>query len=256
MSKQKSLTKGSVEDQLKALHQLQVIDTKVDKIRIIRGELPLEISDLEDTITGLNARLEKFESELDVINQDIAANENTVVMASEAIEKYEDQLKNIKNNREFTSLTKEVEYQNLEIQIANKKKEQNQANILHKNEIINACKEQIADRDEELNLKSTELNAIVSETEKEEKSLLSDSKKAEKIIDERLLVGYKRIRSKVQNGLAVVSVERSACGGCFSQIPPQRQLDIQMHKKVIVCEHCGRIMIDANIFESLSEKGS
>ena len=127
---------------------------------------------------------------------------------------------------------------------------------MHKNEIINACKEQIADRDEELNLKSTELNAIVSETEKEEKSLLSDSKKAEKIIDERLLVGYKRIRSKVRNGLAVVSVERSACGGCFSQIPPQRQLDIQMHKKVIVCEHCGRIMIDANIFESLSEKGS
>jgi hypothetical protein len=200
-------------------------------------------------IAGLNSRLEKFEAELAEINNNILANNNTVSLATDAIEKYEIQLKEIKNNREFTSLTKEVEYQNLEIQLAEKKAAQNAANVLHKSEIINACKEQINEREEELKLKSAELNEIIAETEKEEKALMADSLKAEKVIDERLLTSYKRIRSKVVNGLAVVSVEREACGGCFSQIPPQRQLDIQMHKKVIVCEHCGRIMIDANIFE-------
>ena len=249
MAKKKQTTTGSVENQLKALHQLQVIDTKVDKIRIIRGELPLEIEDLEDLIAGLNTRLEKFETELDAINENIVANKNTISLATDAIKKYEIQLKEIKNNREFTSLTKEVEYQNLEIQLAEKKVAQNAANVLHKTEIINACKEQITEREEELKLKSAELNEIISETEKEEKILMANSAKAEKVIDERLSTAYKRIRSKVVNGLAVVSVEREACGGCFSKIPPQRQLDIQMHKKVIVCEHCGRIMVDANIFE-------
>jgi len=249
MAKKTQKNKGTIEDQLKALHQLQVIDTKIDKIRIIRGELPLEIEDLKDSIAGLDTRLKKFNTELDVINENITANKNTIALATNAIEKYEEQLKNIKNNREFTSLTKEVEYQNLEIQLSEKKMAQNEANTLHKTEVINACKEQIKEREEELKLKSTELDEIVSETEKEEKSLLSDSAKAEKIIDERLLNAYKRIRSKVLNGLAVVSVEREACGGCFSQIPPQRRLDIQMHKKVIACEHCGRIMVDTHIFQ-------
>jgi len=245
----KTKTTASVEDKLKALHQLQVIDTEVDKIRIIRGELPLEIQDLEDLITGLNTRLEKFNKELQLINDDIAANKNTVALATDAIEKYEKQLKKIKNNREFTSLTKEVEYQNLEIQLAEKKKIQNDANVLHKTEIINACAAQISEKEEELKIKQDELDEIVKETEKEEKVLLKHSAKAEKVIDDRLLNAYKRIRGKVANGLAVVSVERDACGGCFSQIPPQRQLDIQMHKKVIVCEHCGRIMVDSNMFE-------
>jgi predicted nucleic acid-binding Zn-ribbon protein len=249
MAKTKKTTTGSVEDQLKALHQLQIIDTSIDKIRIIRGELPLEIKDLEDVIAGLQIRLEKFDSELEEINGNIFASKNTITLASEGIEKYQDQLKNIKNNREFTSLTKEVEYQNLEIQLAEKKIIQNEANVLHKTEIVNACKEQIQEREEELKLKSAELGEIIAETEKEEKVLVSDSKKAEKIIPDRLLGAYKRIRSRVANGLAVVSVEREACGGCFSQIPPQRQLDIRMHKKVITCEHCGRIMVDANIFE-------
>ena len=249
MAKTTKKTTASVEDKLKALHQLQVIDTKVDKIRIIRGELPLEIVDLADLIAGLNTRLEKFDTELVAITNDIAANKNTIALATDAIEKYEKQLKNIKNNREFTSLTKEVEYQNLEIQIAEKKKIQNDADVLHKTVIINAWKEQIAEREEELNIKQSELNEIIQETEKEEKALMADSAKAEKVIDDRLLGAYKRIRSKVANGMAVVSVDRNACGGCFSEIPPQRQLDIQMHKKVIACEHCGRIMIDANIFE-------
>ncbi len=249
MAKKMAKKTISVEDQLKALYQLQVIDTKVDKIRIIRGELPLEIEDLEDVIAGLNTRLEKFDLELAEIKENIVAYNNTIALATSAIEKYEEQLKNIKNNREFTSLTKEVEYQNLEIQLAKKKIEQSEANILHKEEVINACKEQINERNEELKVKSTELDEIVSETEKEEKELMLESSKAEKVITDRLLTAYKRIRSKVANGLAVVSVEREACGGCFSRIPPQRQLDIKMHKKVIVCEHCGRIMIDANIFE-------
>ena len=249
MAKTTKKTTASVEDKLKALHQLQVIDTQVDKIRIIRGELPLEIEDLADLIAGLNSRLEKFDAELVTITDDIAANKNTIALATDAIEKYEKQLKNIKNNREFTSLTKEVEYQNLEIQIAEKKKIQNDADVLHKTVIINACKEQIAEREEELKIKQAELDEIIKETEKEEKALMADSAKAEKVIDDRLLGAYKRIRSKVANGMAVVSVDRNACGGCFSEIPPQRQLDIQMHKKVIACEHCGRIMIDADIFE-------
>jgi predicted nucleic acid-binding Zn-ribbon protein len=249
MAKKIKKTTDSVEDQLKALHQLQIIDTKIDKIRIIRGELPLEVEDLEDLIAGLNTRLEKFQTELAAINDNIIANKNTISLSTDAIEKYEDQLKNIKNNREFTSLTKEVEYQNLEIQLAEKKSAQNEANILHKTEIINACKEQITEREEELKLKSTELDEIIAETEKEEKLLMADSAKADKVIEERLLNAYKRIKSKVVNGLAVVSVEREACGGCFSQIPPQRQLDIQMHKKVTACEHCGRIVVDAKFFE-------
>ena len=249
MAKTTKKTTASVEDKLKALHQLQVIDTEVDKIRIIRGELPLEIEDLEDLMEGLNTRLEKFNEELITINSNITANKKTVELAADAIEKYEKQLKNIKNNREFTSLTKEVEFQNLEVQIAEKNKIQNQANVLHKTEIINACTAQITEKQEELKIKQSELDEIIKETEKEEVALMKDSAKAEKVIDERLLNAYKRIRSKVSNGLAVVSVERDACGGCFSQIPPQRQLDIQMHKKVIVCEHCGRIMVDSNIFE-------
>jgi len=249
MAKKTKKTTASVEDKLKALHLLQVIDTKVDKIRIIRGELPLEIEDLEDEIVGLNSRLEKLNEDLATSKEVIVGNKNSIVLATDAIKKYEKQLENIKNNREFTSLTKEVEYQNLEIQIAEKKKIQNEANVLHKTEIINSCKEQISEKEEELKIKQSELDEIVKETEKEEKALMADSVKAEKVIDDRLLGAYKRIRSKVANGMAVVSVDRNACGGCFATIPPQRELDIQMHKKVIACEHCGRIMIDANIFE-------
>ncbi len=245
---QKKTITISVEDKLKALYSLQTIDSEIDKIRIVRGELPLEIEDLEDSVAGLNTRLDKFNLELEKINEDIVGNNQSISLANDAINKYEKQLKNIKNNREYTSLTKEIEYQNLEIQIAEKKKKENEANIIHKQEIINACQEQIDDKNNELGLKQKELNEIVKETEKEEAILLKKSQKAEKLIDDRLLNAYKRIRSKVSNGLAVVSVERDACGGCFSQIPPQRQLDIQMHKKVIVCEHCGRIMVDSAIF--------
>ena len=237
----------TVEEKLRALYKLQLIDTEVDKIRIVRGELPLEIEDLEDVIAGLETRLEKFDTELREINENIFASKNKITVSSEAIEKYEIQLKNIKNNREYTSLTKEVEYQNLEIQLAEKKIKQNEANILHKQEVVNACKEQVEDRKKELKLKQEELDEIVAETEKEEKILISDSQKAEKIIPQRLLDSYKRIRSRVNNGLAVVSVERGACSGY--EIPPQMLIEIQTHKKVVTCEHCGRIMVDANSLE-------
>ncbi len=239
----------SVEDKLKALYELQKIDSSIDKIRIVRGELPLEIEDLNDTISGLKTRLEKFNLELSKINEGIVENKNTVSLANELIKKYEKQLKNIKNNREFNSLTKEIEFQNLEIELSEKKQKENKAKVLHKKEIIDACQAQIDEKQSELDLKNNELDSIIKDTEKEENALLKKLKKAEKLIDGRLLDGYNRIRSKVSNGLAVVSVERDACGGCFSQIPPQRQLDIKLHKKVIVCEHCGRIMIDSKTFE-------
>ncbi len=240
----------SVEDRLKALYQLQIIDSEVDKIRIVRGELPLEIEDLEDLIAGLKTRLEKLVGELELVNTDLLAKKNSIADATVLVEKYEKQLKNIKNNREFSSLTKELEYKGLEIQLNEKHILELQAKVIHKDEVITESKLQIMDREEELSVKNKELAAIVKETEKEEKDLLKRSDKAQVVIEERILTAYSRIRNKVKNGLAVVSVDRDACGGCFNQIPPQRQLDIQMHKKVIVCEHCGRILVDSNILDS------
>ena len=249
MAKKKATT-VSVEDRLRALYQLQIVDSEIDKIRIVRGELPLEIEDLEDLLAGLQTRLEKLNSELDVINNEILTKKNANLDAEALVKRYEKQLKNIKNNREFSSLTKELEYKGLEIQLNDKHISEFQAKVLHKEEVINELKSQISDREEELSLKNKELAAIIKETEKEEKELMKKSEKAQSVIEERLLFSYNRIRDKVINGLAVVSVDRDACGGCFNQIPPQRQLDIQMHKKVIVCEHCGRILVDSNILDS------
>lgn len=249
MAKKKATT-VSVKDRLRALYQLQMIDSEIDKIRIVRGELPLEIEDLEDLIAGLQTRQDKFNSELDAINNEILTKKNANLDAEALVKKYEKQLKNIKNNREFSSLTKEIEYKGLEIQLNDKHISEFQAKVLHKEEVINDLKSQISDREEELSLKNKELAAIIKETEKEEKELMKKSEKAQAVIEERLLFSYNRIRDKVKNGLAVVSVDRDACGGCFNQIPPQRQLDIQMHKKVIVCEHCGRILVDSNILDS------
>ena len=240
----------TVEDRLKALYQLQMIDSEVDKIRIVRGELPLEIEDLEDLLAGMQTRLEKLNSELDAVNHEILSKKNANLDAEALVKKYEKQLKNIKNNREFSSLTKELEYKSLEIQLNEKQMAELQVKTLHKDEVISEVQAQVTDREEELSIKNKELAAIIKETEKEEKALLKKSEKAQEVIEERILKAYTRIRSKVVNGLAVVSVDRNACGGCFNQIPPQRQLDIQMHKKVIVCEHCGRILVDSNILES------
>ena len=243
MAKKKATT-VSIKDRLRALYQLQMIDSEIDKIRIVRGELPVEIEDLEDLIAGLQTRLEKLNSELDAINNEILTKKNANLDAEALVKKYEKQLKNIKNNREFSSLTKEIEYKGLEIQLNEKHISEFNAKVLHKEEVINELKSQIKDREEELDLKSKELAEIIKETEKEEKALMKKSEKAKEIIEEKLLASYSRIRSKVKNGIAVVSIEREACEGY--KIPPQRQIDVRMHKKIIVCEHSGKILVDAS----------
>ena len=243
MAKKKATT-VSVKDRLRALYQLQMIDSEIDKIRIVRGELPLEIEDLEDLLVGMQTRLDKLNSELDAVNHEILAKKNANLDAEALVKKYEKQLKNIKNNREFSSLTKELEYKTLEIQLNEKQMTELKAKTLHKDEVINEVKSQVADREEELVLKNKELAAIIKETEKEEKALMKKSEKAKEVIEERLLASYNRIRSKIKNGIAVVSIEREACEGY--KIPPQRQIDVKMHKKIIVCEHTGKIMVDAS----------
>ena len=234
----------TVEDRLKALYQLQMIDSEVDKIRIVRGELPLEIEDLEDLLAGMQTRLEKLNSELDAVNHEILSKKNANLDAEALVKKYEKQLKNIKNNREFSSLTKELEYKSLEIQLNEKQIGELQAKTLHKDEVISEVQAQVADREEELAVKNKELAAIIKETEKEEKALMKKSEKAKEVIEERLLASYNRIRSKTKNGIAVVSIARGASEGY--KIPPQRQIDVKMHKKIMVCEHTGKIMVDAS----------
>ena len=239
----------SVEEKLRALFDLQLIDSRIDQIRSIRGELPLEVEDLENEIEGLNSRLESFENEIKESVDGIKFEENSISTSKENHKKYEGDLKKVRNNREYNAIVKEQEFQELEIKLSEKKIAQYKEIIENKTVVLEELKDKIKDRKSHLKAKNSELGEILKETEKEEKALMADSAKAEKVIDDRLLGAYKRIRSKVANGMAVVSVDRNACGGCFSEIPPQRQLDIQMHKKVIACEHCGRIMIDANIFE-------
>ena len=245
----KKATTILVEDKLKALYQLQCVDADIDNIRVVRGELPLEIQDLEDDISGLKTRIDKYNEELSTLDGDLSALKITKKDAKTLIKKYDKQIANIKNNREYESLSKEIEFQTLEIQLSEKKQKAVKVKTTLKDEVINGTKDILKERKKEFKIKNGELNEITKETEKEEKSLIKKSDKAQKVIEERLLSAYSRIRTNVRNGLAVVSVDRDACGGCKNIIPPQRQLDIRMHKKVIVCEHCGRILIDANMFE-------
>lgn len=236
-----------VEEKLKALFNLQQIDSKIDKIRTIRGELPLEVQDLEDEVEGLETRIKNYEEELKVFNESITEKKNLIKESNATIKKYEGQQNKVRNNREYDALTKEIEYQNLEIQLAEKRIKEFKANIAQKNEIIEEVQKTLADRKKDLKHKKSELEDIIAETEIEEKDLIKSSSKAEKVIEERLLTAYKKIRKNAVNGLAVVKIERDACGGCFNKIPPQRQLDIRTRKKIIVCEHCGRILVDTEI---------
>ncbi|MDC3154354.1 C4-type zinc ribbon domain-containing protein [Bacteroidota bacterium] len=240
----KTASLKSVEEKLKALYQLQLIDSEVDRIRTVRGELPLEIEDLQDSIEAYSKRKEKVVLEIDSENEVKTKNTNQIAESNELIKKYKKQLENIKNNREFVSLTKEIEFQTLEIELSEKKIKNSEANLLHHTEKLNSLNDDLNVRKDELDKKSGELDEIVKETEKEEEALLKKSQKAKKVIDDRLLLAYEKIRGNVKNGLAVVSVKRDACGGCFNKIPPQRQLDIKLHKKIIICEHCGRILVD------------
>lgn len=237
----------AVEDKLRALYNLQQIDSKIDSIRQIRGELPLEVQDLEDEIAGLETRMEKFNEETKELENKISERKNISEEAKVLIKKYEKQQSNVRNNREYDSLTKEIEFQKLEIELSDKKIKEFKAEIENKKEIIKEAKEYLDGRKQDLKTKKSELDEIIKETEKEEKSLTKQSNEAKAEIEDRLTNAYDRIRNNSKNGLAVVTIERDACGGCFNKIPPQRQLDIKTHKKVIVCEHCGRILVDPEI---------
>ncbi len=240
-------TEISVEERLRALYSLQLVDSEIDKIRTLRGELPLEVQDLEDDIAGLETRLGNLREE--VMNLEKASSKKTIeISESESlIKKYEEQQKNVRNNREFDSLSKEIEYQNLEIELFNKKIKEFLVQIEEKKQLIAESESLLSERQADLDNKKSELSEIISDTQKEEETLFNKSEKIQEVIEERLLTAYKRIRTNARNGLAVVPVQRDACGGCFNQIPPQRQLDIKSRKKIIVCEYCGRILVDDEI---------
>jgi predicted nucleic acid-binding Zn-ribbon protein len=241
----------SIEKKLIALYSLQQVDSQVDKIRIIRGELPLEVQDLEDEIAGLETRVENYIQETLAVEKSITEKKTFIKDCHALIKKYEDQQMNVRNNREYDSLTKEIEFQNLEIQLAEKRIKEFQASLEVKKEEIDRYQKLLSDRKNDLEIKKNELDDIIAETEKEEQALITFSEKNRKYIEERLLTAYTRIRKNARNGLAVVQIERDACGGCFNKIPPQHQLDIRMHKKIIVCEYCGRILVDDEIVKSV-----
>ncbi len=251
MAKRKEVT---VEEKLRALYDLQLIDSKIDEIRNVRGELPLEVRDLEDEIAGLNKRLSNLKDDVENLNNEISNKKNAIKESNTLISKYEEQQKNVRNNREFDSLSKELEFQTLEIQLSEKRINEFNAKIEHKNEVIAETNEKIAERDKHLGHKKAELDAILAETNKEEELLTKKSEEYSKSIDERLLKAYNRIRSSVRNGLAVVSIERGASGGSFFTIPPQRQVEIATRKKVIIDEHSGRILVDAALAEEEKAK--
>jgi predicted nucleic acid-binding Zn-ribbon protein len=234
----------SIEQKLIALYSLQQIDSQIDKIKIIRGELPLEVQDLEDEIAGLETRIENFNLEIKEAKGAIAEKLNAVKTSEAAIKRYIEQQNNVRNNREYDSLTKEIEFQNLEIQLSEKKSKEASEKIALLDIDIQKATTRLDERNFDLTSKKNELSDIVKETEKDEKDMMHRSRENEKFIEERLLTAYKRIRQNARNGLAVVQIERDACGGCFNKIPPQHQMDIRMHKKIIVCEYCGRILVD------------
>ncbi|MFN3555026.1 MAG: zinc ribbon domain-containing protein [Bacteroidales bacterium] len=241
-----------VRKKLISLYTLQMIDAQIDKIKIIRGELPLEVQDLEDEIEGLETRINKYRQEISEQEMEISQKLGSIKESQELVKKYESQQMNVRNNREFDSLNKEIEYQTLEIQLAEKKIKEFTAAIESKKQMADIAAGELEERKNDLEIKNAELKDIIEETQKEEEQLREKSVQQEVNIDERLLTAYKRIRSNARNGLAVVPVERDACGGCFNKIPPQRQLDIRLNKKIIVCEYCGRILVDIEIVETVS----
>ncbi len=239
----------TIAEKLVALYRLQHLDSLVDKIKTQRGELPLEVQDLEDEVAGLETRLNKLQSELGEVEGQVSDKQNLIKDAKAQIKKYEVQQSKVRNNREYDSLTKEIEFQNLEIQLAEKRIKEAKATIDAKKAIVDQSRTLFEERGKDLEVKKKELDDIIAETEKEEKDLQKKSDSSSKHIEERLLSAYDRIRRNSRNGLAVVPVERGSCGGCFNAIPPQRQLDISSHKKIIVCEHCGRILVDDYVVE-------
>jgi predicted nucleic acid-binding Zn-ribbon protein len=245
---------ASVEDRLRALYDLQLIDSRIDEIRNIRGELPLEVQDLEDEVEGLNTRLEKLITGLELVDNDIKSKKNLIEEAKSLIKKYSEQQKNVRNNREYNSITKEIEFQELEIQLAEKHINEFRVQIDQKKEVVTQTKDKLKDRQKHLKHKKSELDDILAETEKEELALIKKSEDYQKQIEARLVKAYHRIRRNVKNGLAVVPIERGASGGSFFTIPPQVQVEIASRKKVITDEHSGRILVDAELAEEQKVK--
>ena len=246
MAKKES-TDLTVEEKLKALFQLQVTLSGIDENRALRGELPLEVQDLEDEIAGLNTRREKIEDEINDFQSAVAQKRNEIEVAQQSVERYKSQLDEVRNNREYDTLTKEIEFQSLEIELCNKKIKEATLRIAERQEDLQKTIETIEERQKDLAQKRGELQEIMQETREEEERLKEKARDLETKIEPRLLTSFKRIRKGARNGLGIVYVQRDACGGCFNKIPPQRQLDIKIHKKIIVCEYCGRILIDPEL---------
>ena len=243
----KDPTDLSVEEKLKTLYQLQTALSSIDEKRALRGELPLEVQDLEDEIEGLTTRVEKIQNDINEFERAILQKKGEIADAEQSVARYKAQLDDVKNNREYDTLSKEIEFQSLEIELCNKKIREATSRIAEKKEELAVNQQTIAERKEDLDVKKSELEEIMEETRAEEEKLKEKVKELEVKIEPRLLTSFKRIRKNARNGLGVVYVQRDACGGCFNKIPPQRQLDIKMHKKIIVCEYCGRIMIDPEL---------
>ncbi|CAG5083540.1 zinc ribbon domain-containing protein [Parvicella tangerina] len=252
MAKRKK--EATAEEKLRLLYDLQIVDSRIDRIREVRGELPLEVEDLEAEISGLDLRLEKITEEIDDLKRQIAEKKNTIEEAKSLISKYEEQQNKVRNNREYDAISKEIEFQNLEIQLSEKRIKEFKFKIESKEEVFNESKERLDEKKETLNEKKAELESIASETRKEEDILLEVSEKTAENVDPRLLRAYKRIREAAKNGLAVVPVDRGASAGSFIQIPPQVQIDIAARKKVIFDEHSGRILVDAELADEEQEK--
>ena len=250
----KDPTDLSVEEKLKTLYQLQTTLSAIDEKRALRGELPLEVQDLEDEIAGLTIRIEKIKNDIKEFQNAVVQKKAEINEAQASVERYKEQLNDVKNNREYDTLSKEIEFQSLEIELCNKKIREANVKIEEKNKDLQNNEELIKDRRVALEEKKNELDEIMDETRAEEEKLKEKAKELELKIEPRLLTSFKRIRKNARNGLGIVYVQRDACGGCFNKIPPQRQLDIRMHKKIIVCEYCGRIMIDPELAGVKSEK--
>ena len=249
-SSEESIEETTIAQRLLSLYNLQQLWSKIDKIRVIRGELPNEVRDLEDALEGMQTRITNYNEDIQTLKNDILGEEHKMKDSETLIKRYEEQQSNVRNNREYESLTKEIEYQKLEIQVAEKRKGKFLAEIETKKSEIVICEEKLKEIDDVLQQKKSELSDIISDTEKEEKELLKKIGEYKSKVNERLLTAFERIRKNARNGLAVVQIDRDACGGCFSTIPPQKQLDIKLHKKIIVCEACGRIFVDRQLIES------
>jgi len=237
----------TVEEKLQALYELQTILSEIDRIKTLRGELPLEVQDLEDEVAGLETRIQNYKNEIEDLGSKVSSKKIEINNAKDLIEKYKVQQENVRNNREFDFLSKEMEFQTLEIELCEKRIREFTVQSKAKAEELAVSSEQLDEKKADLESKKSELDDIIAETKQDEERLRNKAKKLETNIEPRLLTAFKRIRKNARNGLAVVYIQRDACGGCFNKIPPQKQMDVKLRKKIIVCEYCGRIMIDSEL---------